>query len=257
MGTNESGWAPPSNYVEASRDTQRQLDVLYRRNRSPRARDLMGPGLAPRAVQLLDWNVDDTSFNGFFFSDVGALNSPDPAAAWIGEVFATPDGAGVMHLWEMATSTYDGAAPREYQRAFRTAAGATRGFTAWELLNPPADTAPAGVAINFTGAYASAVPGPSDGVAFTCRAGILRGSFTATAYNSVSTGIQVGLYVDTVSIGSCLLASAHAVNQHVELSTLVFAIPMYAGTHRMYARILAGTSDVNDRGSFQGSITDF
>ena len=60
----------------------------------------LGPGIAPRAVQILDWNSEECTFNGYFYSVQGVLSSPDPAVRWFGEVWAQDDFNGVQTIRE-------------------------------------------------------------------------------------------------------------------------------------------------------------
>lgn len=137
----ESGWAPPTNFIELQRDMNRRLDQLQRRNRTPRASDIMGPGLAARARRVLDWHATETSFNGLFYSQPGALNSPDPDVAWIGQSIATALGSGTLIVRELAGQDYDGSSPRRFAQAFRTMPDTTRQFGDWEDETGGGDTA--------------------------------------------------------------------------------------------------------------------
>lgn len=100
-----------------------------RRPRITHARDLMGPGLAPQAVEVRDWNAEETTFNGFFYSEPGALHSPDPTADWIGMVIATPTGHGLQHVWKHS----DSGLPTHYVRTFHTHILETPIYSSWAL----------------------------------------------------------------------------------------------------------------------------
>jgi hypothetical protein len=63
-------------------------------------REEVGPGIAPRAVQVLDWNSEECTFNGYYYSVPGVLSSPDPTTRWVGEVWAQDDFNGVQTLRE-------------------------------------------------------------------------------------------------------------------------------------------------------------
>lgn len=249
----ENGWAPPSDFTEMFRDQGREITQLQRRNRTPRARDILGPGIAARAVQLLDWNAEETTFNGIFYSLAGAQNSPDPAAAWIGQVLATPDGSGVMHVVEMATSSYDGAEAREYRRGWRTLANATRQFTAWEQVYE-ADL-PGGVVANLTGPWSGSVPGPTTGTARDCRAGILRGTMSATGYSGTG-DVTLELYVDGVLVGTSAITSAASGGVRFTVPSVVFEVPVDAGTHYFAVRQTVGSSNGSDQGHLHATVSN-
>ncbi len=65
----------------------------------------LGPGISPRATQTLDWNSEECTYNGYFYSVQGALSSPDPSARWLGEVWAQDDFNGVQTLREAQPPT--------------------------------------------------------------------------------------------------------------------------------------------------------
>lgn len=62
--------------------------------------EILGPGVSARAVQIMDWNSEEATFNGNFWSAPGALNSPDAAVRWIGTVSAQDDFNGVQTVYE-------------------------------------------------------------------------------------------------------------------------------------------------------------
>lgn len=100
-----------------------------RRPRVTHASDLLGPGIAPRAVQVQDWNSEETTFNGFFYSEPGALHSPDPAYDWIGQVIATPTGHGLQQVWQHSPT----GPATQYVRTFHTHSLETPIYSAWTL----------------------------------------------------------------------------------------------------------------------------
>lgn len=93
------------------------------------AADVLGPGLAPKAVQLLDWNDAATAFNGIFFSEPGANNSPDITRYWMGTVFANDKGSGFQRVVEYR-GTVD-IRPQEWERTFLLTAGTTLSYGPW------------------------------------------------------------------------------------------------------------------------------
>lgn len=93
--------------------------------------DLMGPGLGPFAVFTLDWNAQETAFNGHFYSSPGALNSPDGTKWWMGDSIATPEGYGLQKVWNFR----DGALPpAAFIRTFTSPSEGLRVFSAWTAM---------------------------------------------------------------------------------------------------------------------------
>lgn len=101
------------------RNTNRRLDRSERRASPVSASALMGPGMGAQAIRLVDWNDEIATFNGFFWTEAGALNTPvievfdinedtgmpegDPVILppmdWSGMVVARDDGTGSQHIW--------------------------------------------------------------------------------------------------------------------------------------------------------------
>lgn len=127
----------------------RRLRQQERRPSVTTAAEILGPGFGPTATQVLDWSSEDAVFGGFFWSDVGALNSPDTAKRWIGIVLAEDDRlAGVQRIW----THRDSDPPREYVRRWSYDLVGNLTFTAWRgdsaFLNAGVVTGLAGSTIN-------------------------------------------------------------------------------------------------------------
>lgn len=99
-----------------------------RRPRVTAASDILGPGFAPRAVQVNDWNAEEATFNGFFYSEAGAIHTPG-AGVWIGLVIATPTGHGLQQVWSHAVG--GDTPPTRWTRSFHTHTGETTTYSAW------------------------------------------------------------------------------------------------------------------------------
>lgn len=97
-----------------------------------RASDLLGPGFGPYAIEVRDWNSEETTFNGFYFSEPGALHSPDFDLIWLGLCIGTPIGHGVQQLFSHAIS--GDVPPERYIRSFHTHGTETPIFSAWTEL---------------------------------------------------------------------------------------------------------------------------
>jgi microcystin-dependent protein len=81
------------------RSVEKRLTRLERRPVVQDAADLLGPGIASQAVQIMDWSSSDAVFNGYFHTEVGGINSPDSALTWTGQVIAKDDGTGMQQVW--------------------------------------------------------------------------------------------------------------------------------------------------------------
>lgn len=122
------GWPTTTDADGWMRKMEKRVNREQRRRTVTEASDLMGPGLGPFAIQILDWNGEETFFNGFFFSSPGALNSPNGLLWWMGQSIATPDGHGLHRVWNFR----DAALPMaEYTRNFTSPSEGLRIFSAW------------------------------------------------------------------------------------------------------------------------------
>lgn len=108
-------WPQPTNPQERMRHLERRVTIQERRAAATTAADLVGPGIAARAIEVYDWNDETTTYNGFFYSAPGARNSPELSKHWDGMVVARDDGSGAQEVW-----TVDTAAERlNYTRTFK------------------------------------------------------------------------------------------------------------------------------------------
>lgn len=103
-----------------------------RRPQIRRASDLLGPGFGPFAVEVRDWNADETAFNGFFYSDAGSLNSPDEDLIWLGLVIASGQGHGVQQLFSHSMPLVG--APLRFIRSFHSSTTQIRLYAPWTEL---------------------------------------------------------------------------------------------------------------------------
>jgi len=133
MANPSSSWPVSQDLSQYVGDNERRVAALERRTRIPKASQILGPGIAPWAVRLFDWNDDTTLYNGIFYSELGALNSPNSTKRWIGTSYATAEGSGVQEVVEFGDGV---TAPEEWRRLFAASPGSTRVFGAWEHLNP-------------------------------------------------------------------------------------------------------------------------
>lgn len=89
---------------------KKRLDLENRRP-TVRGSDLVGPGIGPRAMRLLDLNDPLATFNGYFSAAVGALNAPNPTEAFIGQTVADEELGGQQVMTGLVSGN-------EYRRVF-------------------------------------------------------------------------------------------------------------------------------------------
>lgn len=98
--SNSNNWRIPQTADDWMRSQEKRIMREERRASPLSAADLLGPGMSSHAVELMDWDAEEATFNGFFFSREGALNSPDGDKAWVGQVIARDDLTGFQHVWQ-------------------------------------------------------------------------------------------------------------------------------------------------------------
>jgi len=123
----QNNWTIDVDANDWMRGVEKRVLHEERRPQVRSASDLLGPGFAPYATPINDWNTDTAAFNGYFWTPVGALNSPDGARQWIGTTVAYSDGSGVQ---EVSEKGFAGSPPDRYIRTFRTQGG-IRVYSAW------------------------------------------------------------------------------------------------------------------------------
>jgi hypothetical protein len=122
-----NGTERPASMESWMRQQQRAAQAATRRPNITHASQIMGPGLAPHAVEIKDWSGAETEFNGFFFSRPGAFNSPDGTKWWIGQSISQVEGFGIQTAWDYRGTS---SPPTVKTRRF-SLVGAARVFSAW------------------------------------------------------------------------------------------------------------------------------
>jgi hypothetical protein len=122
----QNNWTIDINANDWMRSMEKRVLHNDRRPSIRAASDLLGPGFAPYAVQTNDWNSEAACRQGYWWSTVGVINSPDNGKEWLGTVIVTPDGFGIQEVSEQ--SWYP--PPATYVRTFWMAGG-IRNFSAW------------------------------------------------------------------------------------------------------------------------------
>lgn len=130
--------APINGFEDWMRNIERRLLNQERRVQITTAADLLGPGVGPNATEVSDWNNDVIDFNGFFFSQPGALNSPDTDHWWMGYSLADPDGVGFQRITIYRDPASAGLANPfpawpgpTMTRSFYVTEGSTRSYSDW------------------------------------------------------------------------------------------------------------------------------
>src|SRR6478752_56618 len=139
--------------VDWARGLEKRLLHEERRPAVSTAADIMGPGLGPFAVQLFDWNIDEATFNGMWFSEPGALNAPSVSDYWAGYSVGSDVGYGIQVVTqyrERVGETPSDWEPNRFVRRFYTPlAGVQRSYSGWRRLNEqglPGSPGPPGAA---------------------------------------------------------------------------------------------------------------
>lgn len=123
-----TNWNQPTNAGDYFRQIDKQMDRQERRPSLRQASDILGPGFGPYAQQVVDWNSDTAAFTGFFYSEPGAVNSPDALVWHIGQVISIPGGFGIQRVWQFHET--DWPLPI-WERRFNNFSGSGRTYSAW------------------------------------------------------------------------------------------------------------------------------
>lgn len=128
-----NSWRQMVNYGDWMGQIEKRLLNVERQPVISHATDLLGPGAGPYAVQIKDWNADEATFVGVFYSNPteGQANSPDNNRYWMGETFGTEFGDGFQRLTEFSPLAL--VSPDRFQRRFTTIGG-VRLYSDWETL---------------------------------------------------------------------------------------------------------------------------
>jgi hypothetical protein len=119
------------------REMEKRLHSEERRPIVRSAADLLGPGFGPKAIEIQDWNDEVPLFNGFYFSEPGALHSPNDTTYWIGYTVCTPDGWGYQYVANHRDGSGLVTDPAIYIRTFYASPTAAAIFSAWARRNQP------------------------------------------------------------------------------------------------------------------------
>lgn len=131
-----NNWPQAQTMADWMRQAEKRQLNSERRPQITQPSDILGPGIGPFSIQLFDWNADEAAFNGFWWSEPGAINSPDPLnSKWfMGWSQGNEDGFGLqtatefnnITTWPSSTWT---------RRFFDPGTGGTRSYSKWSLTS--------------------------------------------------------------------------------------------------------------------------
>lgn len=138
--TSPTNWPIPTDADTYFRHNEKRVLHEQRRPTAGNGSSVLGPGFAPYASQIDDWNADEVSFNGYFWSAADAANAPPVGdlpdfTLWSGQVIATADW-GIQILQEaplvnQGTASGQGTfAHRKFIRKWSSESG-TRIYSGW------------------------------------------------------------------------------------------------------------------------------
>jgi len=165
---------------------------LLRQERRPmvkQASDILGPGIAPYAVQISHWNTDEATFNGVFWTEPGDTGAPDLTHWWIGQTEASSDGFGIQQVLSFRESgTWP---PLTYRRQFYDPGNGNITYSQWVSQHHIA------VGDSVSSAGSTDAPGP--------------GNYGPWSFNGDGTISTPGFYGDTLPI----MRRSRSANQNV------------------------------------------
>lgn len=130
----QQSWREPQTFEELLQFITKAIGHQQRRASPVSASDLLGPGAASKAIQIGDWNDPLILFNGNYFSEPGALHSPDGLVRWTGSTIAKANGSGMQQVWN--TDDLDNV--RYYMRTYvADSTGQGASFSDWRNFATP------------------------------------------------------------------------------------------------------------------------
>lgn len=107
------------------RDVERRQNSVERRASIRSASQILGPGFGPKASAVTDWNSSMVVFNGYYYSEIGSLNSPSSSLPWVCHSVVDPQGNGWQHIISRDSTGLN------YRRFIHTPLGGATIFGAW------------------------------------------------------------------------------------------------------------------------------
>lgn len=90
---------------------KKRVALEQRRPSIRKASDLVGPGISLYAVRLTDYNDILATYNGYYSSEAGATDAPDPVGIYVGTVVSDATLGGVQTFTDITTND-------QYRRCF-------------------------------------------------------------------------------------------------------------------------------------------
>jgi hypothetical protein len=128
-----NSWRQIQDGADWMREVEKRVLHEERRPGITTASDLLGPGVGPFSVPILDWNAPETAFNGFFHSEPGAINVPIAGHYWMGTSQATNEGFGLQRVVEYTGPPVETISNDVWTRRFYTVPGSQRQFSTWKV----------------------------------------------------------------------------------------------------------------------------
>lgn len=249
------------------RDVEKRTMHEERRPQIRSAADLLGPGIGPTSVQLLDWNDEATLFNGFYWSAPGALHAPDASPSgkfWMGYNEVAEDGSGFQKVYEFRGQS-DDSVMTSYTRRLLMVSG-VRTWGPWIAStssggggggsSSPSVTGLVGIstyAANFaTGATSATYVDSPLAVTFTAVAGhSYRVTMTTLIRSSVDTRIFIALREGSTELWQALVQQPPVGNLRTARTHVVDGLSFSAGAHtvKVSFALAGGTGTVNMDGA--------
>lgn len=82
------------------RKIERDINRLKRRPNPPDLLEYIGPAVASQAIEVIDWNDETVTYNGWYFSDPPAMNAPVDNQSFIGMSISKDDGSGFQYVFQ-------------------------------------------------------------------------------------------------------------------------------------------------------------
>lgn len=140
----DQNWVVPTDALEFFSQQNRRIGQEERRPSVRKASDLLGPGIAPYAVPLTDFNSDMAAFNGLFIAEPStpyANNGPDNTKWWVGQTVADQFNGGWQMFSTFQPADLVGGRHTIMVRSFSLAPDSNaRFYSDWQILGGDSDT---------------------------------------------------------------------------------------------------------------------
>lgn len=98
-------YRPEEDAFDYLRNQRKKSELADRRPVIRKASDLVGPGIAPAATRVSNWNDMLALYNGFYSSPVGVYNAPNTTEQFVGVVTQDGEFGGTQTLTGLTSGT--------------------------------------------------------------------------------------------------------------------------------------------------------